>query len=88
LVGKGVCFDSGGYNLKPSGAIEDMKLDMAGGATVLAILRYAIKTGLKKNIVVGIPMVENLVSHNAYKPGEVITMYNGKTVEIGNTDAE
>lgn len=65
-----------------------MKLDMAGGATVLAILRYLIKTGSKKNIILGVPMVENLVSHNAFKPGEVITMYNGKTVEIGNTDGE
>lgn len=88
LVGKGVCFDSGGYNLKPSGHIEDMKIDMAGGATVLWILHYAVKTGIKKNIIVWIPMVENLVSHNAFKPGEIITMYNGKTVEIGNTDAE
>lgn len=88
LVGKGVCFDSGGYNLKTSGHIEDMKLDMAGGATVLWILNYAVKTGLKKNIIVWVPMVENMISHNAFKPGEIITMYSGKTVEIGNTDAE
>lgn len=88
LVGKWVCFDSGGYNIKPTGGMEDMKIDMAGGATVLGIMNYAVQTGLQKNIIVAIPMVENLISHNAYKPGEIITMYNGKTVEIGNTDAE
>lgn len=88
LVGKGVCFDSGGYNIKPTGGMEDMKIDMAGGATVLWILNYAVQTKLDKNIILAIPMVENLISHNAYKPGEIITMYNGKTVEIGNTDAE
>ena len=65
-----------------------MKIDMAGAATVMGILNYVIENKLKKNVIVGLPVVENMVSHNAYKPGDVITMYNGKTVEVGNTDAE
>jgi len=88
LVGKWVCFDTGGYNIKLTGGIEDMKIDMAGAATVMGILHYAIETKLEKNIIIWLPLVENMVSHNAYKPGDVITMYNGKTVEVGNTDAE
>jgi len=88
LVGKGVCFDTGWYNIKPTGGMEDMKIDMAGAATVMWILHYVIENTIKKNIIVGLPVVENMVSHNAYKPGDVITMYNGKTVEVGNTDAE
>lgn len=88
LIGKWVCFDTGGYNIKPTGGMEDMKIDMAWAATVMGILNYAIETKLTKNIIIGLPLVENMVSHNAYKPGDVITMYNGKTVEVGNTDAE
>jgi leucyl aminopeptidase len=68
--------------------MEDMKIDMAGAATVMGVLHYALETKLKKNLIIGLPLVENMVSHNAYKPGDVITMYNGKTVEVGNTDAE
>ena len=68
--------------------MEDMKLDMAGAATLLGVLHYIVETKLQKNIVIAIPLVENMVSHNAYKPGDVIRMYNGKTVEVGNTDAE
>lgn len=88
LIGKGVCFDTGWYNIKPTGGMEDMKIDMAGAATVMGVLNYAIETKLAKNIIIWLPLVENMVSHNAYKPGDVITMYNGKTVEVGNTDAE
>lgn len=88
LVGKWVCFDTGWYNIKPTGSMEDMKIDMAGAATVMGVLHYAIETNLAKNMIIGLPLVENMVSHNAYKPGDVISMYNGKTVEVGNTDAE
>lgn len=88
LIGKWVCFDTGGYNIKLTGGIEDMKIDMAGAATVMGVLHYAIEIKLAKNIIIWLPLVENMVSHNAYKPGDVITMYNGKTVEVGNTDAE
>jgi leucyl aminopeptidase len=88
LVGKGVTYDSGGMNLKPSTALQDMKIDMAGAAAVSATLVAAaeLKPGIR---VVGIiPIVENMLSGHATRPGDVITTYTGKTVEIGNTDAE
>ena len=88
LVGKWVTFDSWGYNIKPTGYIEDMKWDMAGAATVLGALHYLATLKIKKNIIVAVPLVENLVSDRAYKPGDIIKIYNGKTIEVGNTDAE
>lgn len=88
LVGKGVIFDTGGYNLKLSGNIETMNQDMAGAATLLGIMRLAKKLQIKKNIIAVMPIVENLINENAYRPSDVITMLNGKTVEITNTDAE
>jgi leucyl aminopeptidase len=88
LIGKWVCFDTGGYNIKLTGSMEGMKVDMAGAATVIGILNYIVTNNIQKNIIIWLPLVENMVSHNAYKPGDVITMYNGKTVEVGNTDAE
>ena len=88
LVGKGVTFDSWGYNLKPTGYLEDMKSDMAWSAAVLGALDYLIKTKYSGNVIVAVPLVENLISGKAYKPGDVIKMYNWKTVEVGNTDAE
>jgi leucyl aminopeptidase len=88
LVGKGLTYDAGGYNIKPTGALEDMKIDMAGAAAVLGAMK-AIRAFAPKVIVHGIvPSAENLVSANAYKPGDVIRSHNGKTVEIMNTDAE
>lgn len=88
LVGKGVTFDSGGINLKPSGSIETMKMDMSGAAavagTMMAVAR--LKPGVK---VVGVmPLVENMPSGTAIRPGDIIRSYTGKTIEIGNTDAE
>ena len=88
LVGKGVTFDSGGINLKPSGSIETMKMDMSGAATVagtmMAVAR--LKPGVK---VVGVmPLVENMPSGSAIRPGDIIRSFDGKTIEIGNTDAE
>ncbi len=88
LVGKGVIFDTGGYNIKLSGNIETMNQDMAGAATLLGIIKIAKQLGLKKNLIVILPIVENLINENAYRPSDVITMLNGKTVEITNTDAE
>ncbi|MFZ5568773.1 MAG: leucyl aminopeptidase [Thermodesulfobacteriota bacterium] len=89
LVGKGVTFDSGGINLKPSGSLEDMKMDMAGAAAVAAAM---IAIGKIKppgrNIIAAIPIVENMPSGTATRPGDIIKSYLGKTVEIGNTDAE
>jgi leucyl aminopeptidase len=88
LVGKGVCFDAGGYNLKPTNYIEEMKSDMAGAATVLGMFKWIAKVKPKKNIVGVVGAVENLVSGGAFKPGDILTAMNGKTIEITNTDAE
>ncbi len=88
LVGKGVTFDTGGINLKPSGGLEDMKMDMSGAAAVAATLITAAKLKLKSNIIGVIPVVENMPSGTATRPGDVVKSYEGKTVEIGNTDAE
>lgn len=88
IVGKGITFDSGGYDIKPAGQFSDMKCDMSGAAAVLGAIRTAQKLGLKKNILGVIPSCENLINGSAYKPGDIIRAYNGKTVEITNTDAE
>ncbi|UCD31739.1 MAG: leucyl aminopeptidase [Desulfobacterales bacterium] len=88
LVGKGVTFDSGGINLKPSASLADMKSDMSGAAAVAATLIAAAKLKPTFKIIGVIPVVENMPSGNAARPGDIIKSYNGKTVEIGNTDAE
>ncbi len=88
IVGKGVSFDTGGLNLKPTGGIETMKCDMAGAAAVLATMRAAAALGVKKNILGVIAAVENAIGPMSYKPGDVVTSYSKKTVEITNTDAE
>jgi leucyl aminopeptidase len=88
LVGKGVTFDTGGINLKPTGAIETMKQDMSGAAAVAATLVTASRLKLPINIVGAIPVVENMPSGTAIRPGDIIKSYAGQTVEIGNTDAE
>lgn len=88
LVGKGVSFDSGGLNLKPTGCIEDMKLDMSGAAAVIGVMYAVSKMGLKRDVVGIIPIVENMPSGDATRPGDVIRMFNGKSVEVWNTDAE
>lgn len=88
LVGKGVTYDTGGLNLKPTGFMEDMKCDMSGAAVVFGTLYAAVKLGLKKNITVVVAATENAIGAHAYKPGDVYGSYQGKTVEIGNTDAE
>ncbi len=88
LVGKGVTFDSGGINLKPSGSLEDMKTDMSGAASVAATLITAAKMNMKQHIIGVLPIVENMPSGDASRPGDIVKSYDGKTVEIGNTDAE
>jgi leucyl aminopeptidase len=88
LVGKGVTFDSGGINLKPSSGLEEMKMDMAGGATVAATLITVARLKPEIRIIGVIPIVENMPSCNAARPGDIVKSYSGKTVEIGNTDAE
>ena len=88
IIGKGITFDSGGYNLKMTGYIEDMKSDMAGAAAVLATIKLAAELDLKRNILGVIPLCENMISGSAQKPGDIVKAYNGKTIEIRNTDAE
>jgi leucyl aminopeptidase len=88
LVGKGVCFDTGGLNLKPDAGMLLMKKDMGGAATALTIAQMVILAKLKVRLRVLIPAVENSVSGSAFRPGDVLQSRAGITVEIGNTDAE
>jgi len=88
LVGKGVTFDSGGYSIKPTDGMLTMKCDMAGAATVLGIMKAAVQFQVKHNLVAIIGLVENLISGDAFKLGDVLTARSGKTIEIHNTDAE
>ena len=88
LVGKGVCFDTGGLNLKPGGSMALMKKDMGGGATVLGLAHMIMGLGLGLRLRVLIPAVENSVSSDAMRPGDVLTSRKGLSVEINNTDAE
>ena len=88
LVGKGVTFDSGGLSLKPSEGMLTMKCDMAGAATVLAAMQAIAKLQLPVNVIGVMGLVENMVSGNSYKLGDVVTARNGTTIEIHNTDAE
>ena len=88
LVGKGVTFDSGGINLKPTGSLDTMKADMSGAAVVAAALITVAKVKPKINVIGLMPIVENMPSGTASRPGDIVGSYAGKTVEIGNTDAE
>ena len=88
LVGKGVTFDSGGINLKPSGSIETMKMDMSGAAAVAGTMLALARLKPKVKVVGVMPIVENMPSGTAIRPGDIIRSYAGKTIEIGNTDAE
>lgn len=88
LVGKGVCFDTGGLNLKPGSSMGLMKKDMGGAATVLGLAHMIMALDLPLRLRVLIPAVENAVSANAMRPGDILTARNGKTIEINNTDAE
>jgi leucyl aminopeptidase len=88
LVGKGVCFDTGGLNLKPESGMLLMKKDMGGAAVALTIARLVMEAGLKVRLRVLVPAVENSVSGNAFRPGDVLQSRKGLSVEIGNTDAE
>ena len=88
LVGKGVCFDTGGLDLKPSSGMLIMKKDMGGAANVLALAQMVMDAKLKVRLRVLIPAVENAVAGNAFRPRDVFPSRKGITVEIGNTDAE
>ena len=88
FVGKGVCFDTGGYSLKPAKFMEDMTYDMAGSATVVGLMKNLAIRKAKVNAVGVVGLVENMVSGNAQRPGDIVKSYSGKTIEILNTDAE
>lgn len=88
IIGKGICFDSGGLNLKPTSAMEKMKKDMAGVAHALGLANMIMSANLPVHLHVLLPIAENLVAGNSLKPGDIITSRQGLTVEINNTDAE
>ena len=88
IVGKGVTFDTGGNSLKGPNSMIDMKTDMLGAATVLAIMDYLSKIGCKKNVIGLMPIVENMPGRYATRPGDIVKSYSGKTIEIMDTDAE
>ncbi len=88
LVGKGVCFDSGGLDLKPAAGMALMKKDMGGAAVALALAHMLMSAGIRAELRVLVPAVENAVGGDAYRPGDVLATRKGLTVEVGNTDAE
>lgn len=88
LVGKGLTFDSGGISIKPSDKMEEMKMDMSGGAAVMGTIMAAADMNLSLNVVALIPSSENMPSGSALKPGDILKSYSGKTIEVLSTDAE
>ena len=88
FIGKGVCFDTGGYSLKPAKFMEDMTYDMAGSAAVVGLMKSLAIRKAKVNAVGVVGLVENMVSGNAQRPGDIVKSFSGKTIEILNTDAE
>ncbi len=88
LVGKAVTFDTGGISIKPGEKMDEMKFDKCGGCTVIAVMKALSSLKLPVNVVGIVPAVENMPSATSYRPGDIIKMYNGKTVEVLNTDAE
>ncbi len=88
LVGKGITFDSGGLNLKPTGYMETMRYDKSGALAVFGAVKTAAELRLKLNITAALPIAENIIDSKAYKPGDVIKTYSGKYVQVSNTDAE
>ncbi len=88
IVGKGVCFDSGGISIKPSNNMHEMKYDKSGAINVLGVMKAAAELKLPIRLIGLMPMVENMPSGSAQRPGDIITSYSGKTIEVLNTDAE
>jgi len=88
LIGKGITFDTGGINLKPGSALDDMKSDMSGAATVLGIINTCSKLKLPLNLIGLIPLAENSIDGKSFRPGDILVGFNKKSVEIKNTDAE
>lgn len=88
LIGKGITYDTGGLNVKPSGAMHEMHMDMSGGAAMIGTMRAITKLGLKKNVIACIPAAENSISADSMRAGDIATSMSGQTVEILHTDAE
>lgn len=88
FLGKGVTFDSGGISIKPAGGMEDMKMDMAGAATVVGLMKTLATRKAKANVIGVVGLVENMLSGNAQRPGDIVTSASGQTIEVLNTDAE
>ncbi len=88
LVGKGISFDTGGYSLKPSASMEEMKDDMAGAGIVLGVMSALKEAGIKKRVTGIVASAENMISSNAQRPGDIVTARDGTTIEVLNTDAE
>ncbi|MBC7950871.1 MAG: leucyl aminopeptidase [Rhodospirillaceae bacterium] len=88
LIGKGVCFDTGGISIKPAAGMEDMKWDMAGAGAVIGAMKALAGRGAKANVIGVVGLVENMPSGNAQRPGDVVTSMSGQTIEVINTDAE
>ena len=88
LAGKGITFDSGGLNIKPSSSIYEMHMDMSGAASVIHAVALAARLKLKRNVVALIPAAENMVGNDALRPGDILKSLSGKTIEVTDTDAE
>jgi leucyl aminopeptidase len=88
IVGKGVCFDTGGISIKPAASMEDMKGDMAGAACVTGLMHALASRKAKANVIGVIGIVENMPDGNSYRPGDILKSYSGQTIEVINTDAE
>ena len=88
LVGKGVTFDTGGISIKPGAGMDEMKMDMGGSAAVVGTMKAIALRKSKANVVAIVGLAENMPSHNAYRPGDIVKSYSGKTIEVLNTDAE
>lgn len=88
LAGKGITYDTGGLNVKPSGAMHEMHMDMGGGGAVIGAMAAIAKLGIKKNVIALIPTAENAVSDRAMRAGDIVTSMSGKTIEVMHTDAE
>ena len=88
ILGKGVCFDSGGLSLKPAKSMEDMKWDMGGAGVTVGLMDAISKSKLNKNVIGVVGLVENMPDGNAQRPGDVVKSFSGKTIEVLNTDAE
>ena len=88
LIGKGLTFDTGGISLKPGARMDEMKFDMCGSATVMGLMNAVSILQPKLNIIFAIGATENMPGSDAQRPGDIVTAYNGKTIEVLNTDAE